>query len=92
MALKLDPKEESDRLEIATQLYERFCHDLAHRSDSARVRLVSGIQVALRDAASGNATELVFPSPGPVEARVGRLEELVSNLDPAGRPGVEWKR
>jgi hypothetical protein len=52
----LDPSDESDRLEIASQLYERFCADLVHRSDKARVRLVSGIQVALRDAAEGKKT------------------------------------
>lgn len=52
----LDPQKEKDRLEIATQLYERFCRDLMAQSDKARVRLVSGIQVALRDAAEGDTT------------------------------------
>jgi hypothetical protein len=53
----LNPTNEADRLEIASQLYERFCDDLLNRSDVARVRLVSGIQVALRNAAEGDLTE-----------------------------------
>lgn len=59
----LDPCDEKDRLEIATQLYERFCSDLVQQSDKARVRLVSGIQVALRDAAAGETTPAPFPKP-----------------------------
>ncbi|HRN83271.1 MAG TPA: hypothetical protein PK857_00505 [Hyphomicrobium sp.] len=55
----LDMSTCSDRLELATQLYERFCADLVERSDMARVRLISGIQIALRDASEGRAT----PSP-----------------------------
>lgn len=54
---KLDPSNERDRLEIASQLYERFCSDLVERSSHARMRLVSGIQVALRDAAEGLQTD-----------------------------------
>ena len=53
----LDPADEHDRLEIAAQLYERFCADLVDRSDKARVRLISGIQVALRDASEGLKTQ-----------------------------------
>lgn len=61
----LNPKFEADRLEIASQLYERFCADLLFlQSDAARVRLIAGIQVALRDAAAGEST--VAPSPVPV--------------------------
>lgn len=59
MPTPLNPMNETDRLEIASQLYERFCVDLMERSDKARVRLISGIQVALRDAANGDCT----PSP-----------------------------
>jgi hypothetical protein len=57
----LDPREECDRLEIASQLYERFCADLVQQSDKARVRLISGIQVAIRDAAAGEMTEPPYP-------------------------------
>ena len=56
MSKLLDPCDEHDRLEIASQLYERFCSDLVERSNKARVRLISGIQVALRDAAEGEKT------------------------------------
>ena len=63
MSKPLDPCDENDRLEIATQLYERFCADLVQQSDKARVRLVSGIQVALRDAAAGETTPAPFPKP-----------------------------
>jgi hypothetical protein len=52
----LDARDESDRLEIARQLYERFCADLAREPAMARARLTSGIQVALRDAAQGDKT------------------------------------
>ena len=64
----LDPSNESDRLEIASQLYERFCADLAQRSDKARVRLVSGIQVALRDAAGGDKTVAPMHVPASISA------------------------
>lgn len=53
---KLDPTDERDRLEIALQLYERFAADYLERPHAARARLVSGIQVALRDAVEGKLT------------------------------------
>jgi len=48
--MSLDMADDWGRLEIARQLFERFCDDLKTDSSKARVRLVSGIQVALRDA------------------------------------------
>jgi hypothetical protein len=63
MTKSLDPCDERDRLEIASQLYERFCSDLVQQSDKARTRLVSGIQVAIRDAAAGETTPAPFPKP-----------------------------
>ena len=87
MAFKLNPKVEADRLLIATKLWERFCSDLVSNPSMARTRLTSGIQVALRDAADGVETELIYPTwPVGIENRVGQLEEIVRNLDPAGRP------
>jgi hypothetical protein len=59
----LDPRDERDRFLIASQLYERFCVDLVQQSDKARVRLVSGIQMALRDAAAGEMTPAPHPKP-----------------------------
>jgi len=51
-----DLKLEQHRLEVASQLYERFCDDMLKQSGMARTRLVAGIQIALRDAAEGKAT------------------------------------
>lgn len=48
--LSLDMADDRGRLEIARQLFERFCEDLKSDASKARVRLISGIQVALRDA------------------------------------------
>lgn len=58
---KINLTNEAGRLEIATQLFQRFCEDLMHEGDGkARTRLISGIQVALRDAAQGDKTEPLF--------------------------------
>lgn len=86
--IPLDPSIERDRLEIASQLYERFCRDLTVQSDKARVRLVSGIQIALRHASEGDVVAPFTNRQKPEElgVRVEILEEIVRNLDPAGRP------
>jgi hypothetical protein len=43
--------DDEGRLRIAQELYERFTEDLNHDGlIKARVRLVSGIQIAIRDA------------------------------------------
>jgi len=86
--IPLDPSIERDRLEIASQLYERFCRDLTVQSDKARVRLVSGIQIALRHASEGDVVAPFTSRQKPEElgVRVEILEEIVRNLDPAGRP------
>lgn len=59
--LNIDLTDEAGRLEIATQLFHRFCEDLMHEGDGkARPRLLSGIQIALRDAVNGKKTEPLF--------------------------------
>lgn len=49
--MRLDMTDDWGRYEVARQLFERFCEDLKVDAAKARVRLISGIQIALRDAA-----------------------------------------
>ena len=57
----IDLTKADGRFEIAGQLFHRFCEDLAHDSGKARVRLVSGIQIAIREArAKGWIEPLIY--------------------------------
>jgi len=56
---RIDLTTDACRLEVAQQLYQRFCKDMAEDPSKAKVRLVSGIQVALRDALVYGRTDSV---------------------------------
>jgi hypothetical protein len=65
----IDLTSESGRLEYATQLYQRYLEDLFHDAAMARVRLISGMQVALREAQkTGHIEPLVFYRPNDTTA------------------------
>ena len=57
----IDVRTDAGTLEIGQQLFQRFCEDLSgHDPATARARLVSGIQVAIRDAIDGGHTEPLY--------------------------------
>lgn len=45
----VDLTDAAGTLEISKQLWDRFCDDLKDDATKARVRLISGIQIAIRD-------------------------------------------
>ena len=60
----IDLTTEVGRLEYATQLYKRYLDDLYHDAAKARVRLISGIQIAIREAQSpGYIEPIIFYCP-----------------------------
>lgn len=57
----IDLRTEGGRLDYAQQLWHRYCEDMAIDVQKAHVRLISGIQIALREAIDGGHIEpLVF--------------------------------
>lgn len=77
----LNMHEEACRLEVATQLFERFCDDLKDHPPWARTRLVSGIQIALRDAAAYGATTPVQFYDDNVEPKARPSSKFVGSHD-----------
>jgi len=57
---RIDLTTERGSLRLAQQLWQRFCEDLMIDPAKARVRLVSGIQIAVRDARAGGFTDALF--------------------------------
>jgi hypothetical protein len=49
----VDLRTEAGRLDYAQQLWSRFCEDLGDDPGKARTRLLSGIQIAVREALDG---------------------------------------
>lgn len=57
----IDLATDGGRLDYAQQLWRRFCEDMADDPAKARTRLISGVQIAMREAALGNKIEpLIF--------------------------------
>ena len=53
----IDLRDAAGTLEISKQLWQRFCEDMMDDQNKAKVRLLSGIQIAIRDARDGGFTE-----------------------------------
>lgn len=54
------------RLALASQLWERFCKELAADPGKAKTRLIAGIQVAIRDAIEDGSTPSLDEGSAPV--------------------------
>jgi hypothetical protein len=60
---KIRLTDDAGTLAFAEQLWQRFCEDLMTDSVKARVRLISGVQIAIRDAIECGETDALFYEP-----------------------------
>ena len=57
METPIDIRTETGRFTYAQQLWVRFCQDMQDEPNKAKARLVSGIQIALREALDARQPE-----------------------------------
>ena len=55
--------DDAGTLAFAEQLWQRFCEDLMQNPNMAKVRLISGVQIAIRDALKDGETPALLYEP-----------------------------